>query len=238
MNRNSSVYRSEFKEKRRVIRKILDSISVAACELAYDEALNIKDFESAHKIAKQIIRYWQIKNTNQKELWKRRIVDSFEEFVNNDPFELILFHWDELSNDSTYGKDNSFYGFDQIIESISSQLTRDEYSELLGQLLNESYISSTSTQNAFLETKINGKKIEFYDPILSRRIAKDKIFCDTFSGYLHEPDNWSAENVWVECDTITNKLDKTSGLKEYRKIAKKSLFWNIKSRLKTNANTR
>ncbi len=136
-----------------------------------------------------------------------------------------------MKRDTTNIVDYNFYGFETLMKSIQKNFTCDSYSEFLDQLLKNSIISSTSSQDAFMECKILGEKVRFYEPTLSRRIADDHIFCDTLSGYLHEPDNWNAHSVWVECDTIRNKLDAEIGIIEYKKIAKRSLLWWIKSKV-------
>lgn len=224
------VYSADFKTRRLTIRMKIDSISFVSCELAYNMSLEMSDYKTAHLLAKKVKYFIPLRNNYLRKIWKENEVTSFELYANNNPYKLIIYHWKNLRIDSTGGIDHDFIGFENLLKSIQSNFDIGSYSNFLTQLLKDASISSTSSQDAFLECTIQDEKVHFYNSTLCRQIAEDHIFCDTFSAYLHKPEDWISESVWIECDTILNKLDAETGIVEYKKIAERSLLWWIKSK--------
>ena len=207
-------------------------------EIGYNKSLNHQDFLRASDYAKKLKQCYPYWGDNEiKKAWGNRELTNYEKYANNKVVKLIEYHSNWLFRDTTRMMISNppFFGYDYLINTISSQYQREEFKNELEEAITNSKLTKGINRGRpqyKLEFKLENETFELYDDEISILYYSDTILIDTVTTWNCFGGNASIDAIIeIKSDTIKQQISNPNDIEKYKARFRRTLLYNIIDKL-------
>lgn len=214
--------------------RAIESIKEKVLLNGYQMAIKSNDHLRASKYSKLLAKL--VSDYKLRRKWLKLDLEHFETYAYGQPKKLISYHTEMLMKDTslinsrTEIYNQTFKGYDHLVNELSKFYTKRKITNLLEASLKKSSIEIRNEGDYdyyYLQFHFLDSEFNFLDEEISKYYMKDTILIDTVTVW----DLDSTDEIEIVHDTIKQQIFKLEETKAYKSKLRKSFLFNIPKRM-------